>query len=50
MGYIVRTAAEGVQKEKLAYEMGFLKNLWCNIQKKYQTGGDTIPSSSGVKP
>jgi ribonuclease G len=37
MGYIVRTAAEGVQKEKLAYEMGFLKNLWCNIQKKYQT-------------
>jgi len=37
MGYIVRTAAEGVQKEKLAYEMGFLKNLWCNIQKKYKT-------------
>jgi ribonuclease G len=33
MGYIVRTAAEGVQKEKIAYEMGFLKNLWCNIQK-----------------
>jgi len=39
MGYIVRTAAEGVHKEKLAYEMGFLKNLWCNIQKKYQTAG-----------
>jgi ribonuclease G len=39
MGYIVRTAAEGVQQEKLAYEMGFLKNLWCNIQKKYQTAG-----------
>ena len=37
MGYIVRTAAEGVQREKIAYEMGFLKNLWCNIQKKYQT-------------
>ncbi len=37
MGYIVRTAAEGVQSEKIAYEMGFLKNLWCNIQKKYQT-------------
>lgn len=36
-GYIVRTAAEGVQKEKLIYEMGFLKNLWQNIQKKYQT-------------
>ena len=39
MGYIVRTAGEGVQKEKIAYEMGFLKNLWCNIQKKYQTAG-----------
>jgi ribonuclease G len=39
MGYIVRTAAEGVQKEKIAYEMGFLKNLWCNIQRKYQTAG-----------
>lgn len=37
MGYIVRTAAEGVQKEKIAHEMGFLKNLWNNIQKKYQT-------------
>ena len=37
MGYIVRTAAEGVHHEKIAYEMGFLKNLWCNIQKKYQT-------------
>ncbi len=36
-GYIVRTAAEYVQKEKIAYEMGFLKNLWENIQKKYQT-------------
>jgi ribonuclease G len=39
MGYIVRTAAEGVRKEKLAYEMGFLKNLWCNIQRKYKTAG-----------
>ena len=39
IGYIVRTAAEGVQKEKVAYEMGFLKNLWRNIQKKYQTAG-----------
>jgi ribonuclease G len=37
MGYIVRTAAEGVIKEKIAYEMGFLKNLWSNIQKKYHT-------------
>ncbi len=36
-GYIVRTAAEGVQEEKLKYEMGFLKNLWESIQQKYQT-------------
>jgi ribonuclease G len=36
-GYIVRTAGEDIKKEKIAYEMGFLKNLWENIQKKYQT-------------
>jgi len=35
-GYIVRTAAEDIREEKIAYEMGFLKNLWENIQKKYQ--------------
>ena len=35
-GYIVRTAAEGEQEEKLAYEMGFLNNLWENIQKKFE--------------
>lgn len=35
LGYIVRTVSEGVHIEKLAYEMGFLKNLWQNIQKKY---------------
>jgi len=35
-GYIVRTAAEGVQEEKLKYEMGFLNNLWESIQQKYQ--------------
>jgi ribonuclease G len=35
-GYIVRTAAEGVQNEKVAYEMDFLKNLWENIQKKHK--------------
>jgi ribonuclease G len=35
-GYIVRTAAEGEQEEKLAYEMGFLNNLWSNIQKKFE--------------
>lgn len=36
-GYIVRTAAEDIQKEKISYEMVFLNNLWENIQKKYQT-------------
>jgi ribonuclease G len=35
-GYIVRTAGEGIQEEKLAHEMTFLKNLWQNIQKKYE--------------
>ena len=35
-GYIVRTAAEGEQEEKIAYEMGFLNNLWKNIQKKHE--------------
>jgi ribonuclease G len=33
-GYIVRTAAEGVQETKLAYEMAFFKNLWRSIQDK----------------
>jgi len=36
-GYIVRTAGEGVQEEKFEYEMGFLKNLLENIQRKYKT-------------
>ena len=36
LGYIVRTAAEGVQDEKLAYEKGFLNNLWENIRHKYK--------------
>jgi len=35
-GYIVRTAAEGENEEKLAYEMKFLSNLWENIEKKFQ--------------
>ena len=36
LGYIARTAAEGIQEEKLAYEMEFLKDLWANIEKKYK--------------
>jgi ribonuclease G len=35
-GYIVRTAAESIQKEKLVSEMAFLNNIWKNIQKRYQ--------------
>ncbi len=35
-GYIVRTAAEGIEKEKLVKEMLFLVNLWEKIQKKYE--------------
>ena len=34
-GYIIRTAAEGIQKEKIAYEMTFLNNMWENIQNKF---------------
>jgi ribonuclease G len=36
LGYIVRTAAEGISAEKLSYEMGFLNNLWSNIKKRYE--------------
>ncbi len=37
LGYIVRTAAEGVREEKLLKEMEFLKSIWKNIQKKYRS-------------
>jgi len=37
VGYIVRTAAEGTSDEKIASEMSFFRNLWENIQRKYQT-------------
>jgi len=36
-GYIVRTAAEGVGKEKIANEIELLLNLWKNIQQRYKT-------------
>ncbi len=42
LGYIVRTASEGIQEEKLAGEMEFLNNLWKNIQNKFQTA--PVPS------
>ncbi|MFP4571777.1 MAG: ribonuclease E/G [Desulfobacterales bacterium] len=35
-GYIVRTAAEGVSAEVISREMGFLNNLWDDIQQRYQ--------------
>ena len=35
LGYIVRTAAEGINEDKIAQEMTFLKNLWSSIQKKF---------------
>lgn len=35
-GYIVRTAAEGVDREVLAREMEFLNNLWDDIQQRCQ--------------
>lgn len=36
-GYIIRTAAEGIQEKTLDYEMNFLINLWKNIQEKYKS-------------
>ncbi len=41
-GYIARTAAEGCPKEKLVYEMEFLRNLWEKIQGKYKNA--PVPS------
>jgi len=35
-GYIIRTAAEGIAKEKIAYEMTFLNNMWENMQQKFK--------------
>jgi ribonuclease G len=37
LGYIVRTAAEGVGAEKISQEMVFLKKLWDGIRRKYQS-------------
>ena len=34
-GYIVRTAGEGIETEKMREEMAFLVNLWADIQKKF---------------
>jgi len=36
IGYIARTASEGVDSRKVSREMKFLNNLWKNILKRYQ--------------
>ncbi|MGD9330477.1 MAG: Rne/Rng family ribonuclease [Desulfobacterales bacterium] len=36
-GYIVRTAAEGIDAGRMIHEQQFLVNLWENIGKKFQT-------------
>ena len=35
-GYILRTASEGIVRDKLRHEMVFLKNLWESIQRRYK--------------
>jgi ribonuclease G len=41
-GFIVRTAAEGVEPEKLQAELDFLEKLWQNVQRK--TEHAAVPS------
>ncbi len=36
VGYIARTAGEGIDHRKMSQEMKFLNNLWKNIRKRYQ--------------
>ena len=36
-GYIVRTAAEGIDEERMVHEKQFLVNLWENIQRKFKS-------------
>jgi len=36
IGYIARTASEGIDSRKMSREMKFLNNLWKNIRKRYQ--------------
>jgi ribonuclease G len=40
-GFIVRTAAEGVEPEKLAAEVDFLLKLWQNIQRRAEHASAT---------
>jgi ribonuclease G len=41
-GYIVRTAAEGVDIDKIAHEMLFLDNLWHTIGQRFKNA--TVPT------
>lgn len=41
-GFIVRTAAEGAEAEKLQAEVDFLLKLWQNIQRRYENA--PVPS------
>ncbi|MCE5336446.1 MAG: Rne/Rng family ribonuclease [Desulfobacteraceae bacterium] len=41
-GFIVRTAAEGAEREKLQAEVDFLAKLWQNIQRRAENG--SVPS------
>ena len=36
-GYIVRTAAEGIDAARILHEKAFLTNLWDNIRRKFKT-------------
>ena len=36
VGFIARTASEGIDGRKMSREMKFLTNLWQNIRKRYQ--------------
>jgi ribonuclease G len=36
-GYIVRTAAEGIDDHRILHEKAFLTNLWANIRHKFKT-------------
>jgi ribonuclease G len=42
VGYIVRTAGDGIEPDKMKKEMEFLTNLWAEIQKKFY--GSSAPS------
>jgi ribonuclease G len=40
-GFIIRTAAEGVEREALERDILFLNKLWNEVQERIRQGGDT---------